>query len=189
MLIQRRQFLVLSLGAAIFGKAYASESFWADLRSGKAIALLRHAAAPGTGDPPGFKLGDCSTQRNLSDEGRAQSRAIGDVFRANGITSAAVYSSQWCRCLETARLLGLGEVVSLDLLNSFFNDSSAGPDRSAALLAWLREQRFNGPAILVTHQVNITGLTGEVPDRGEMIIARVRADSPLEVIGRVAAPA
>ncbi|TIM16559.1 MAG: histidine phosphatase family protein, partial [Mesorhizobium sp.] len=75
----------------------ASEPLWAALRSGKAIALLRHAAAPGSGDSPGFRLGDCSTQRNLSAEGRAQSRAIGDLFRANGISSAAVYSSQWCR--------------------------------------------------------------------------------------------
>jgi phosphohistidine phosphatase SixA len=184
MLIHRRQFLVLPLGAVAFAKAQASDSFWADLKSGKAIALLRHAAAPGTGDPPGFKLGDCSTQRNLSDAGRAQSRAIGDVLRANGITSAAVYSSQWCRCLETARLLGLGEVRSLDLLNSFFKESSGGPERSAALLAWLREQRFAGPAIFVTHQVNITGLTGETLGSGEMIIARIRADSPLEIIGR-----
>jgi hypothetical protein len=188
MLIGRRQFLTLSLVAAGFGKAQASEPFWAEVRAGKAIVLLRHAEAPGSGDPPGFKLGDCSTQRNLSEEGRAQSRAIGDLFRANGIVSAAVHSSQWCRCLDTARLLGLGEVVPLDLLNSFFGDSSAEPARSAALLARLRGQRFGGPAVLVTHQVNITGLTGEVPDRGAMIIARVHADRPVEVIGRVSTP-
>jgi hypothetical protein len=188
MLIGRRQFLALALGAAGFGKAQASGPLWADLRSGQAMVLLRHAEAPGTGDPPGFKLGDCSTQRNLSEEGRAQSRAIGDLFRTNGITSAAVYSSQWCRCLDTARLLGLGEVMPLELLNSFFGDSSAGPARSAALLDWLRSQRFGGPAVFVTHQVNITGLIGEVPDRGEMIIVRVHADRPIEVVGRIPPP-
>jgi hypothetical protein len=187
--IGRRQFLALSLVATGFGNAQAAEPFWAEVQSGKAIVLLRHAEAPGSGDPPGVTLGDCSTQRNLSEEGRAQSRAIGDLFRANGIVSAAVHSSQWCRCLDTARLLGLGEVVPLDLLNSFFGDSSAEPARSAALLAWLRGQRFGGPAVLVTHQVNITGLTGEVPDRGAMIIARVHADRPVEVIGRVPATA
>jgi Histidine phosphatase superfamily (branch 1) len=188
MLIGRRQFLTLSLVAAGFGKAQASEPFWAEVRAGKAIVLLRHAEAPGSGDPPGFKLGDCSTQRNLSEEGRAQSRAIGDLFRTNGIASAAVYSSQWCRCLDTARLLGLGEVEPLDLLNSFFGDSSVEPARSAALLDWLREQRFDDPAVFVTHQVNITGLTGEVPDRGEMIVVRIHTGRPVEVVGRVPAP-
>ncbi|RWN25047.1 histidine phosphatase family protein [Mesorhizobium sp.] len=189
MRIGRRRFLVLSLGAAAFGKAQASEPLWAALRSGKAIALLRHAAAPGSGDPPGFRLGDCSTQRNLSAEGRAQSRAIGDLFRANGISLAAVYSSQWCRCLDTARLLGLGKVVPLELLNSFFGDSAAAKEHTAALSAWLRGQRFGGPAVLVTHQVNITGLTGEVPDSGEMIIARIHEADPVQVIGHVATPA
>ena len=158
------------------------------MQSGKAIILLRHAEAPGSCDPPDFKLGDCSTQRNLSEEGRAQSRAIGDLFRANGITSAAVYSSQWCRCLDTARLLGLGEVEPLDLLNSFFGDSSAEPARSATLLGWLREQRFDGPAVFVTHQINITGLTGEVPDSGEMIVVGIDTGPPVEVVGRVPAP-
>ncbi|MCF6098758.1 histidine phosphatase family protein [Mesorhizobium muleiense] len=189
MRIGRRQLLVLSLGAAAFGTAQASGPLWAALRSGEAIALLRHAAAPGSGDPPGFRLGDCSTQRNLSEEGRAQARAIGDLFRANGISSAAVHSSQWCRCLDTARLLGIGDVVPLELLNSFFGDSSAAEVRTAALLAWLRGQRFGGPAVLVTHQVNITGLTGEVPDSGEMIIVRIHEADPVQVIGQVATPA
>ncbi|TIP29434.1 MAG: histidine phosphatase family protein [Mesorhizobium sp.] len=189
MRIGRRRFLVLSLGAAGLGKAHASKPFWAALRSGEAIALLRHAAAPGSGDPPGFRLGDCSTQRNLSEEGRAQARAIGDLFRANGISSAAVYSSQWCRCLDTARLLGISEIVPLELLNSFFGDRSAAQQRTAALLAWLRGQRFGGPAVLVTHQVNITGLTGEVPDSGEMIVVRIPEAGPVQVIGQVATPA
>jgi broad specificity phosphatase PhoE len=189
MRLKRRQFLVFSLAATMFGRAQAIEaSVWTALRSGEAIALLRHAEAPGTGDPPGFKLGDCSTQRNLSAEGQAQSGAIGNLFRANGISSAAVYSSQWCRCLDTARLLGLGEVAPLELLNSFFGDASLEPERTAALLAWLRQQRPDRPLVLVTHQVNITGLTGEVPDRGEMIVARIQPDRPVQVMGRISAP-
>lgn len=78
---------------------------WSALRGGEHVVLMRHAVAPGTGDPAGFELDDCSTQRNLSERGREQARATGERFRANGVTDAAVYSSQWCRCLETARLL------------------------------------------------------------------------------------
>src|SRR5688500_16468822 len=80
------------------------------LRTGRAAALLRHALAPGIGDPAEFRLDDCATQRNLSAAGRDQARAIGERLRAQGITQAEVYSSQWCRCLETARLLDLGAV-------------------------------------------------------------------------------
>src|SRR5687768_8648793 len=100
MLVERRQFLAISLGVVVVRPAEASESMWTALRSKKAIALLRHAEAPGIGEPPGFTLGDCSTQRNLSPEGRAQAVATGERFRANGIAAAAVYSSQWCRCLH-----------------------------------------------------------------------------------------
>jgi phosphohistidine phosphatase SixA len=185
----RREFIALSLAAAGFGRAQAAEPFWTDLRSGKATALLRHAEAPGVGDPSGFKLEDCSTQRNLSEAGRAQARAVGDLFRTNGIQSAAVYSSQWCRCLDTAQLLGLGDVVSLDLLNSLFGESALAAERSAALVEWHRGQRFSRPAVLVTHQVNITSLTGVGPASGEVILVRIPADSGLEVIGRVATPA
>ena len=97
---------------------------WAELLQGRAVALLRHATAPGTGDPSGFRLDDCSTQRNLSQEGHVQARRIGTFFREKGIKEAAVYSSQWCRCLETARLLDFGAVKELPALNSFFQDSS-----------------------------------------------------------------
>lgn len=187
-MIGRREFLACLLSATAFGGAKASESSWAELRAGRAIALLRHAAAPGTGDPAGFRLDDCSTQRNLSEEGRAQSRAIGDLFRANGIETAAVYSSQWCRCLDTARLLGLGEVTELALLNSFFDDTSRGGEQSAALLEWLRARRFTGPAVFVTHQFNISGVTDKAPARGEMVIARITQAGPLEVLGSVPPP-
>ena len=107
------------------GKASTSQPIattWQALQRGEAVALIRHAIAPGTGDPPGFLLRDCSTQRNLSKEGRIQARRIGDFFRAQGIKEALVYSSQWCRCLETARLLGFGPVQELPALNSFFEE-------------------------------------------------------------------
>lgn len=84
------------------------------------FAIMRHALAPGTGDPRNFDLTDCSTQRNLSEAGREQAKAVGELLRKSGIEKAGVYSSQWCRCLDTATLLGLGPVTELPALNSFF---------------------------------------------------------------------
>ena len=188
MLIICRAFLALALGGAIFGPAQASKALWSALRSGEAVALLRHAEAPGGGDPTGFRLDDCGTQRNLSAAGRAQAVAIGELFRANGIAAALVYSSEWCRCLDTARLLRLGEVIPLEQLNSLFGNRSAEPERSAALLSWLRRQRTGTPIVLVSHQVNISALTGQFPGSGEMIIVRIHSDHPLELLGRIATP-
>ena len=88
-----------------------------NMLAGGHILMIRHALAPGTGDPANFQIGDCSTQRNLDDRGRDQARAIGDWLRSKGITSARIYSSQWCRCLETAKLLKLGPVAELPALN------------------------------------------------------------------------
>jgi len=88
------------------------------LHDGGTVLLIRHALAPGIGDPDGFRLDGCATQRSLSDEGRRQARAIGDWLQARGIGQARVYSSQWCRCLETAALLDLGPVTELPALNS-----------------------------------------------------------------------
>ena len=82
----------------------------ARMKAGGHILMIRHALAPGTGDPANFRIGDCSTQRNLDDRGRKQARAIGDWLRSKSITSARVYSSQWCRCLETAERLEMGSV-------------------------------------------------------------------------------
>jgi broad specificity phosphatase PhoE len=190
MRIARRGFmatLVAALGSR--GNARAAEAAWAELRDGRALALLRHATAPGVGDPDGFKLGDCATQRNLSATGRAQARAIGDLFRSNDIAQAEVHSSEWCRCLDTAALLGLGDVKPLDLLNSFFGDRADGTAQSAALVAWIRSRNPQRPVLLVTHQVNISALVGTAAGSGEIIFVRAPVNEPLEIIGRIATPA
>lgn len=179
----RRQFLAGSVLALATG-ARADVAPWAEARAGRAIVLLRHAIAPGTGDPPGFRIGDCGTQRNLSDEGRAQARRIGDLFRRNGIRAAQVHSSQWCRCLDTAEGLGLGAVREQPLLNSFFGNRAEGAAQTEALRAWLSGLPADGPIVLVTHQVNITGLTSIVPASGELLFA-MRGQTPLDLIGRV----
>jgi phosphohistidine phosphatase SixA len=158
---------------------------WQALRQGEAVALIRHAVAPGIGDPPNFKIGDCATQRNLSEEGRVQSRRIGDAFRARGIIEAAVFSSQWCRCLETARLLGLGPVDAVPALNSFFAEPARSEEQTAALRNLIAKLRPERPAILVTHQVNITALTGVYPASGEIIFVQTGGDEPGAVLGRV----
>ncbi len=148
------------------------------------IILLRHARAPGIGDPPNFQLDDCSTQRNLSKAGREQAVRIGKRLRAAGLVDTRVYSSQWCRCLETARGLAVGLVVELPLLNSFFSTPDAERGQTETLRVWIASADLSRPVVLVTHQVNITALTGIVPAEGEMVFLRREPDS-LVVVARL----
>ncbi|NNJ91903.1 MAG: histidine phosphatase family protein [Gammaproteobacteria bacterium] len=160
---------------------YANEvTVWNALKSGNHFALMRHAIAPGTGDPSYFELGKCSTQRNLSLEGRNQALEIGKRFRANGIDKMHVFSSQWCRCLETAKLLSLGAVQELPALNSFFQKYEREELQTQMLKEWLVKQDLTEPLLLVTHQVNITALTKVYPASGEIVI--VRQSKPGEFI-------
>lgn len=150
--------------------ARAEDAAWEATQRGHAAVLMRHAIAPGGGDPPGFRLDDCSTQRLLSEAGRAQSRAIGEALRARGIASARVLSSAWCRCLDTAEQLGLGPVTIEPILNSFFADRGTAEAQTAGLRGLLRGWAEPRPLVLVTHQVNITALTGVFPGSGEMLL-------------------
>jgi broad specificity phosphatase PhoE len=148
------------------------------------VLLMRHALAPGTNDPPAFRLGDCSTQRNLSAEGRNQARAIGERLRAARVTPDVVATSQWCRARDTAELLALGPPVEWPEINSFFagrGDRAAQTEATLARIAALPEEAV---ALLVTHQVNITALTGIVPQSGEIILTR-REGAALRVVGRL----
>jgi phosphohistidine phosphatase SixA len=150
------------------------------------IVLLRHAVAPGTGDPAHFRLGDCATQRNLSSAGRSQAARIGARLRAAGLVKVPVYSSQWCRSLETARVLDVGPVTELPALNSFFGAREREGEYVEAMRAWIATADLSRPVVLVTHQVNITALTGVVPASGEMLIIGRKADG-LEVLARLRA--
>lgn len=149
---------------------------------------MRHALAPGIGDPENFDLTDCATQRNLSEVGRQQARQTGDYFRQNGIAAAQVYASQWCRCQETARLLALGEVADLPVANSFFQQRDRREIQTAALRAWIGEQPLTDATLVVTHQVNIAALTGQSTGSGDMLVVRRQEDGSLEVVGRLTFP-
>jgi broad specificity phosphatase PhoE len=141
------------------------------------VLILRHAATePGIGDPAGFVLGRCETQRNLSDEGRAQAAAFGRGLGARGWRPAAIRCSRWCRCLDTGRgiaaALGPGApaVEPWPALDSFFDDRAREPAQTAQLLERLRTlPRGRGFEIWVTHQVNISALTGVAPAMGEAL--------------------
>ena len=147
------------------------------------MLLLRHALAPGGGDPSGFQLRDCSTQRNLDATGREQARSIGEYLRARGVDSARVWSSQWCRCQETAELLNLGKVRPLGAINSFFQTPENAEPQTEALKSWLNAYRSNAPLVLVTHQVNITALTGVYPRSGEIVVVQRLSGGRFNVMG------
>jgi phosphohistidine phosphatase SixA len=177
--------LVVGYGRAV--QAQAKDPVWDTLRAGGKVALIRHTLAPGTGDPPGFVLEDCATQRNLSDEGRAQAVHLGEAFRANQVAVDRVLSSGWCRCVETATL-AFGSAEVWPTLHSFFQDSSSGPAQTAELRAAVASWSGPGTLILVTHQVNITELTGIFPQSGEVTVLEPAPDRPagFAIVGRIA---
>ncbi|MGP1394503.1 MAG: histidine phosphatase family protein [Inquilinaceae bacterium] len=146
-------------------------------------AVMRHGLAPGTGDPVNFTIGDCRTQRNLNDTGRQQARALGDTYRALGIPVTRVLSSQWCRAVETAELLDLGEVTTVEMLNSTWRrDRSLARQRAETVAAYLGDLPPDQTAVLVTHASNIQTLTGQSLRSGATLIVRV-ADGRLDSVG------
>lgn len=168
--------------------ARADEALWPALAEGGHVALMRHAEAPGTGDPQDFRLDDCSTQRNLDQTGRDQARRTGQAFRDRGVTIARVLSSQWCRCLETAELLALGAVEPFPPLNSFFGERARESAQTAAVRAFLAETDADRPSfVMVTHQVNITALTGQSARSGEIVVLRLGGPEIFETIGAIPA--
>jgi phosphohistidine phosphatase SixA len=184
------RFLLLVLVATVAGAASAGadgEAAWRALAEGGHVALIRHATAPGIGDPPGFRLDDCATQRNLSASGRAEAERIGDAFRARGIAVEAVYSSRWCRCLETAERLGLGPVTPWPALDSFFERPERRGAQTAELTARLAADPPSAARVLVTHQVNIGALTAVDARAGEIVVVRPGTGG-VEVVGRIPPP-
>jgi phosphohistidine phosphatase SixA len=180
----QRWWFVIAMGWLAASAAHgADEALRQILQTPGHVILLRHASAPGTGDPDGFRLDDCGTQRNLSAAGRVEAAEIGAGLRALGVEGATIFSSRWCRCLDTARGLQLGPVTPLPALDSFYADRAVADERTAALKAWLAATDLTRPVVLVTHQVNITALTDVVPAQGEWVVAR-RSGDRWEVVAR-----
>lgn len=178
--------LLLALASALpcLPTTAQAQPAWPALRDGD-IVLLRHANAPGTGDPPGLRLDDCSTQRNLDEAGRRQARRIGEQFRRRGIVVGGVLTSEWCRARETAAQAFPALPARVDsAFNSFFADRSREPAQTRSAQATL--QRWRGPGVLVvtTHQVNIGALTGINPASGEGVALRAQ-QGRLAVLGRL----
>lgn len=183
-ILQTRRSLGALLGIPLAFTSARSSDLWSALRSPGHFALIRHAAAPGTLDPPGFRLDDCSTQRNLSDGGRAQAIRMGDLFRANGITAARIYSSQWCRCLDTATLMKLGDVTQQPLLNYFGRDPDRTLRQLADLRAWIAGLDLVQPTLLMTHQLVISTVVQGPAGDGEIVVVRRDAGGQFTVQGR-----
>ncbi len=163
----------------------AADARFARLSEPGVGAILRHAFAPGTGDPTSFKLDDCTTQRNLDGQGREQARKIGAAIRAAGVTVDRVVTSQWCRCRDTARFLHIGPVADLPALNSFFRNRDRASSQTAELRQFLLGLPPGKTVILVTHQVNITALTGRIPASGEVFLLRIGRDGTISVVDEI----
>jgi phosphohistidine phosphatase SixA len=183
----RRWLPVLLLVLCLPGAAGADETLWNKLRAGGLVIAIRHAHAPGTGDPPEFRLGDCATQRNLSAQGRAQAEALGAAFRDRSIPVGRVLASRWCRAADTARI-AFGSADPEPSLDSLFGRRDRAEAQTAATAALIRAwPRTGGNLVLVGHNANIAALTGLSPADAEMIVLTAAPDGSIQVLGRLRA--
>jgi phosphohistidine phosphatase SixA len=185
--MKRRAFLPLLLGPACgAGAAAADEALWALLRAGGQVVLVRHGLTdPGVGDPPGFQLDQCSTQRNLSEAGRREAEKLGQVLRARGVPVADVLASPWCRCRDTARLaFGRDAKVEAALGNLYGRPAEEGP-QVAKLRQLVRRPAGGGNLFLVTHGSTIYAATGISPDTTEMVVLTPEEGGGFRVAGRI----
>ena len=173
--------------ALIVAADAAAEDSWAALLKGGHVALIRHGNAPPGygGDPPGFKIDDCKTQRNLDEQGRGEARALGQAFREKGVRVDRVLSSPWCRCLETARLMAVGPVESTWALVPDMGQTE-GPrlrELKEIVAAW----RGPGTLVLVTHALTVRALLGFLPLQGETVVLKP-GDARPAVVGMIPPP-
>ena len=175
--------LNLILFSLISFQINASEQAWNLAEEGDKIILIRHSLAPGGGDPPGFKIDDCKTQRNLNRKGINQSKKIGKLFKKNKVPIDQVLSSQWCRCKDTAKY-AFGNFKEFTALNSTFQSpyNKNEPKQLKELYNFVKKWEGNGKnLVLVTHYSIITAVTNAVPSSGEIVIT----DKNFEVLGTI----
>jgi len=170
--------LLLVLWGFFCISSVANANLLSELQSGSTLIVMRHADAPGIGDPSGYRLGDCLTQRNLGEYGRQQAKEIGVWLSQQGVREARVFSSPWCRCLDTAALLNKGPVTSERSLGSFFNEMSESGKQTRELETFVQQQLSKPtklPLILVTHQVNTYAYTGKSVSVSQMLLVKVNS--------------
>jgi broad specificity phosphatase PhoE len=181
MIPANRRYLVLFL-LLVPEITLADEKLWSLLKTGGQVVLIRHAiTTPGAGDPPGFRLEDCATQRNLTDAGREHARRIGEAWRRRGIPVERVLSSPWCRCVETAKL-AFGKAEVSDALSNLFGRYE-NQDKQVKAMRAFAPKSDKANLVLVTHGSTIAALTGVSPGTGEMVIV-----SQGKVVGRLSVP-
>jgi broad specificity phosphatase PhoE len=163
---------------------------WSALRQDGSVALMRHAEAPGpAGDPPGFKLDDCATQRNLSAKGKADATAVGEKILAERISIGKVLSSPWCRCVDTANLMNVGAVQVAPTFGNVVVLTDRRAELTQGARAVIRDWKGPGALLVVTHGANIQALTGGYnPASGEIVVVSAKADGTVREIGRLPVP-
>lgn len=163
----------------------ADEALWAELKAGGNVLLIRHAASgPGTGDPSGFFLGDCKTQRNLSEAGREEARRLGRALKWRAVAVSEVRASRWCRTLETAELAFGHPPVAWEALDALEQAPDREAERARAVIALADTVRPPQNIALVTHAANIRALTGIAPTTAEIVVVR-GAGGKIRVVGRL----
>ncbi len=188
-MLSRRHLLGATLGATCLSGRAAdapNDAAEAALRRGGVVIAFRHALAPGTFDPPGFRPADCSTQRNLNDAGRAQARRIGAWFAARGLKPERVRSSPWCRCLDTAQL-AFGAAEPWAALGSPRGASETTNAESLEALRRAVAARREGIEVWVTHMFVLSALVGEGSASGEGLVL-AGADGAVALRARLAIP-
>ncbi len=175
----RTVFISFLMSMSSLSVAASEKALHEVLASAHHLLMMRHADAPGYSDPAGFDLNNCASQRNLGANGKKQASGIGAWLKTQGIPQAKVLSSPWCRCMETAKLLNVGDVQSENSLGSFFENRADGKEQTLLLEKKIKQEISNPnrrPLILVTHQVNIQAYTGETVSSGQMVLVKVNAN-------------
>jgi broad specificity phosphatase PhoE len=174
----------LAAALALWAPAAHADDIWEAMRAPGSVIVVRHAYAPGAFDPPDAKLDDCSTQRNLDENGKAQAKRMGEAFRAHGVTVGKVLSSPRCRCLDTARL-AFKEPEPWGLLQGGRPNTEALRTSVAAIRKAMAEHRAGPPLVLVTHGFVISDLTGLDVRMGAFVVMKRGADGTHTVAGQL----
>jgi broad specificity phosphatase PhoE len=172
----------------IAAPAWADDALWALLQKGGQVVLVRHGlTTPGVGDPPGFRRGECATQRNLVEDGRREAERLGAALRAHKVPVARVVSSPWCRCIETARIAFGSEPALDDALSNLFGDASNRDQQIAGFRRLVANAPKQGNLFLVTHGSTTAAFTGINQGTAEMVIVTPEGGERYRVAGRLAA--